>query len=203
MKRRVLVGIAIALVAVVSAVWVVSRDDGSGDGSGDGSDGAVTAAATSGSTTTVVINPNEPVTPPATASADAPSVDVTTLAPVAVNEPGAFGDGLVATVVEAEQVNVAAQGPGDTAGPAVAIHLELRNDGATAVDLGGLAVNASDSDGNPAAPNFAPPTVELSGSLAPGEARTGVYVFRVDDRATALSVDVHHNTSSKIVIINT
>jgi hypothetical protein len=145
------------------------------------------------------VDPNEAQSPPVTA-VGAP-VDLHRLPAVGVGEPAEFGTGLVVTVTAIEPIDVQARGPGETAGAAVVVHLKLHNKASEAIDLGGIAVNAATADGTPAIPNFAPPAGAVAGVLEPGEARSGTYVFRTDAGIDGMTVDVHHNRSPHIVMI--
>jgi hypothetical protein len=187
MTRQRALLLALALLAgAATSIWVISRGDDNGGQVAAGETNAVT----------------EPQGPPLTAPPGEP-VDVEPLPPVGVGDRSDFGNGLVATVVEVESVEAGIGAPGDTAGPAVAIHLELRNEADQAVDLGGIAVNATDAEGTPASPNRGAPAEQLTGLLAPGATSTGVYVFRVDGSPDGLVIDVHHNASPNIVLVET
>lgn len=125
------------------------------------------------------------------------------LPPVRVAEPADFGGGLFAVVTRVQAVELEARGPGETAGAGVVVTLELRNESDETVDLGGIAINASYGDGVPAIRNSSAPGATLSGSLAPGDHRSGVYAFRVpDDEQTSLLIDVHHGGYPNIVLVD-
>lgn len=138
--------------------------------------------------------------PPAVAS-EGPPVGVRRLPPVAATEEAPFGDGLVARVADTELVELDSAGPGEIAGPGVAVRLELRNDTGRPIDLGGVAVNAF-VDEEPAVPSSADPSSPLKGVLPSGAARDGHYVFRVPhEHADALVLEVQHNAWETIVMI--
>ncbi|WP_131106018.1 hypothetical protein [Ornithinimicrobium sufpigmenti] len=128
-------------------------------------------------------------------------MDTEPLEPVSVDEPADFGNGLVAVVTEIQAVEVEAARLGETAGPAAAVHLDVHNESDAALDLAGLAVNASDKEGIPLVPNFMPPAEALSGVLEPGDSAAGVYVFRLAGDIDAVTVQVHHNTTPNFVVI--
>jgi hypothetical protein len=148
------------------------------------------------------VDPTEPLSQPATAKAGAP-VDTEPLAPVSLDERVDFGNGLVAVVTSVERVDVEARQPGETAGPAAAVRLKLRNTSEEPVDLAALAVNAEDVDGVPLIPNFTEPTEALSGILDPGASRIGRYVFRHDGDIDDLTIHVHHDTTPHFIVIRT
>lgn len=136
--------------------------------------------------------------PPSTA----PVVGATTLPPVAAGDAAAFGDGLVATVTDTQAVQLGASGPGEVAGPGIAVTLVLRNDTSAPVDLGGLAVTASTADGVPVDPSDSPPASPAQGVLEPGGSATGTWAF--SDPATGdgpLQVQVSSTSSVSVVVV--
>jgi hypothetical protein len=140
--------------------------------------------------------------PPALAP-DGPPVGVNLLPPVAAGRPAEFGGGVSVTLIGTRSVDVEAMGPGETAGPAVAVTLEVRNRGRTPMDLGALAVNATGTDGTPAVPTSADPAAPFSGSVPPDGTARGVYVFRVERPGAPLIVDVGSSQSPDIVQLRT
>lgn len=129
-------------------------------------------------------------------------VGTDTLEPVPAFEEAPFGDGLVATVTEIEEVELEGMGPGETSGPGILVSLELRNDSSEDIDLTGLVVNASYDGGTPAIANTSPVTSPFSDLLAPGESRDGVYAFRVPPKqAASVQVELQHFASANIVVI--
>lgn len=192
MSRRVLAILSIpALVVLVGVVALGLR----------GTDGAAAGAAAHSSTSKGNTDSQESLSPPATALPVEP-VDTKSLEPVALFEPADFGNGLVAAVTAVMEVDVEAARPGETAGPAAAVHLEIRNESDIALDLDGVAVNATDGRGLPLVPNFMSPALPVSGVLEPGESRSGIYVFRTDRDIDDLTIQVHHNTTPNFVVIH-
>jgi hypothetical protein len=63
-------------------------------------------------------------------------------------------------------------------------------------------VNASYGDDIPAIPNSSAPAAPVTGLLAPGDRRSGIYAFRVPQvQADTLVVEVQHSGSENIVLI--
>jgi hypothetical protein len=116
--------------------------------------------------------------PPATATTGKP-VSSNPLPPVAVGATAPLSNGVTVKVVGSKQIVATAHNPDDTAGPAVAVTIQIDNGTSSAVDLTQLAVAASYGNGVPADENTSPPANALTGSLAPGTSRQGTYVFRV------------------------
>jgi hypothetical protein len=139
--------------------------------------------------------------PPSLATESSP-VATDTLEPVPAFEEAPFGDGLIATVTDIEEVELEGMGPGETSGPGILVSLELHNDSSEDIDLTGLVVNASYDGGTPAIANTSPVTSPLSDLLAPGDRRDGVYAFRVPPKqAGSVRVEIQHNASANIVVI--
>ncbi|MBA8792670.1 hypothetical protein FHX74_000264 [Friedmanniella endophytica] len=76
-----------------------------------------------------------------------------------------------------------AQGPGEVAGPAVALTFTVTNTGNRRVGLSTVVINVSDAAGAPASQMTASPARPFSGSLAPGAKATGVYVYNIAQSA--------------------
>jgi hypothetical protein len=103
-----------------------------------------------------------------------------TMPPVDLDEPASFGGGLVARVTSLEAVQGEARGPGETAGPALRVVVELRNSGGRAVSLARSIVTLS--YGREPAPGVTlsgPGARPLAGSVSAGGSATGSYVFGV------------------------
>lgn len=141
--------------------------------------------------------------PPATAPvSDEPIVDYLVTEPIAVAESADFGSGLEAVVVRIDDVELDARGVGETAGPGVAVVVELTNRSDEPIAIGGVVVNATVRDDVPASPNFSPPHEPFEGDLAPGESATATYLFRIDDgERPSLVVDLHHDGSPNVILV--
>jgi hypothetical protein len=144
------------------------------------------APARNGASTSASSQPSVTAAGPSTSGAPAtvtssPDVGVTDLGPVGPNEPLELGPDVTVTVSGVQFIDVDARAPGETSGPAVAVTFDVRNESSTAVDLGQLAVAATYGDAVPAISTDADPAHALTATLAPGESRSGVYVFRVGD----------------------
>jgi hypothetical protein len=128
---------------------------------------------------------------------------VSSLPPVRTGAPAVPARGVQVVVDKVRQVTVSAEGPGAVAGPGVSVEVRVTNGSGSALDLGGLAVNASyGDDATPAAPSDSPPARPLAGRLAPGAAAAGVYVFTVPRaEASSLRVDVSSDAWPGIVVV--
>ena len=151
-------------------------------------------------------SPSAGATAPARVPAPAPAtaVGVATPSPSPVGQEVALGE-LRATVVSVEPVAVDARGPGEIAGSGAAVRLRVRNASSAPADLAGLAVTASSPDGVPAVPSSGEPAEPLAGALAPGEQRSGTYVFALPAGAPrgepALRVEVGSDAAREVAVV--
>jgi hypothetical protein len=199
LRHRRALAVGAVLVALLAACGG-DDDDASGTTTTQSDDGSTTSTDGSSSTGDDGVVTDGVPEPGAT---DSPSVDIEALPPVAVGEAADFGGGLFATVTKVEQVDLEAQAPGETGGPGILVTVELFNDTADPVDLGGVSVNASYGDGTPAIPHQTGPATPLAGTLDPGERSTGSYTFRVPaGQAGSAVIDVHHADQVSYVIVD-
>ena len=134
--------------------------------------------------------PVQPPTPGSTAETVAPRREVTKKA-VKLDKPSAARSGVVVQITEVKAIKAKAQLPGEVAGPAVALTVVVKNSSGKPVDLSAVVVNVLDSDQAPGTEMTAAPAQPLSGQLASGRSRTGVYVFTVGtSRRNPISVTV-------------
>jgi hypothetical protein len=180
------VGVAVALVFVGC----------SSDDSSDGKDASTTTTSvaagggTEGPSTTG---------PPATAPVTEPVAD-DLKGPVSPGTAADLGGKVFVTLTEADDLDVEAKLPGETAGPAVAATLEVRNDSTTPFDLSTIAVTASYGDGTPAIVNKSEPTAEFAGTVEPGATAKGVYVFRAPEKeADTVVLEVQSGTQPNVL----
>lgn len=105
-------------------------------------------------------------------------------------------------IVSLESVAGEALGPGEVAGPAVRVTIELTNDTDAQIPLSSTAVNAF------AGPELAPAeglsgsgARWFEGSIAPRDVATGVYVFAVPaDRRDLLQITVSYSPTAPTVL---
>jgi hypothetical protein len=134
-----------------------------------------------------VVAPTDPATPTATVQASAtmgttaevvPSATMTTAAPIGLDESSSKGVVKV-SLTKLADLKAEAMGPGEIAGPAVAVTVKIRNGGDQALDLDHVIVNLLDANGELATPMTGDPAAPLQGQLAAGASQSGVYVFSV------------------------
>lgn len=186
----------ILVPAVALAVVLVPLGCSSGDDSASTRSSAESVTTAPGDGT--VVGPTT-TGAPATAPGTAPVADVVK-DPVAEGTPASLGGDVTVTLVDSETLDVGAQVPGETAGPAVAATLEVRNGSDGPFDLSSLAVTASYGDGTPAIGNRSEPAHDLSGSIEAGATASGVYVFRAPQKqADSVIIEVQSADRPNVV----
>jgi hypothetical protein len=173
-----------AVVVVGGAIAVAASSGGSepGGGASTGASATRTTTATPGASASATPGP----TPSGTASSAAP----TEAAPSQSWAPGAVDDAqplddvatpaadVTVSVAKLEAVQGTALGPGQVAGPALRITLELTNGTAEAIPLNAANVQLyCGPDRIPGDALSGPGVSEFSGTLAAGQSATGVYVI--------------------------
>lgn len=142
--------------------------------------------------------PSRPQAPAQPARSDIGSVKLPAVQP---KKPVEIKDGVRITVTDATKVKVVPRGPGEIAGPGVAVRISIENGSDSPVNLSGVAVNASVGD-VPASPSDSDPAAPFVGELMPGKSSAGVYVFRMPEGATGqLTVQVEQNESKNVVVV--
>jgi hypothetical protein len=190
------------LAACLSAVALAALPACSGSS-------ASTSAATGASSSSP---PGSPVATGATPSAAtrssapptdtaSPSVAVTTPPAVRIGTAASLVGNVVVSVGKVRTAALAAQGPGEIAGPGLVVPVTVKNTSAKRFDLSGLVVNAAYGDGTPAVPSDAAPAKPLPASVAAGGTVTGLYVFRAGSGATTtLRVEVSSDNAQRVLV---
>ena len=100
--------------------------------------------------------------------------------PVKLDKPSKTGTGLTAKLTTIKAIEAKAQLPGEIAGPALALTVEVTNSGAKPADLSAVVVTVLDSDEAPGGEMTSDPAKPLRGRLSAGKTARGVYVFTID-----------------------
>jgi hypothetical protein len=128
-------------------------------------------------------------------------VAVTPLPPARVGQDATVTSGVAIAMTGVRDVQVPASGPGEVAGPGVAVTVRVRNGSAGSFDLSGLAVVASYGRGTPAAESGSAKETLLRGALAPGRTAEGTYYFLVPvAQARTLRVEVSSSSTAAIAV---
>jgi hypothetical protein len=107
-----------------------------------------------------------------------PTATPTTAAPVALQAPAKLNS-VVVSLVTIQAITVGVSGPGEVAGPALAVTVNISNNSSAAVDVSSAVVTLLDSQGQVGTPTPASPASPFTGSVQPGASANGVYVFGI------------------------
>lgn len=123
-----------------------------------------------------------------------------TSAPVGLDAVADFGAGVTVTLDGIEELEIAAQGPGEISGPGLALTLTVTNGSDAEADLGAVSVNLAGAAGAPGVIMTGAPAAPFSGELDIGGSASGVYVFAIDpDDLTAIRVEASYSTRAPTV----
>jgi len=143
------------------------------------------------------------VVPPVDGPSPEPSVAVSLAPSVKVGKPSDILPGVRVSVGTVKPVTVKAQLPGELAGPAAAVPVQIRNGSKKAFSLDGLAVTAAYNGDTPGTDTSAAPAKPMEGSLKPGQTAKGTYVFMVPRKyAGSLHLEISSDQSPTIVQFN-
>ncbi len=194
-----LLAVVAALLIVAGVVWaVVAAGSGAPPAPAATASSSPAGSATATPTASATAPPSAPATSPAaTAPATAAPTGGSPIAPeappVAPDEVAEQGD-VEVELVRVEHVDGQAIAPGEIAGPAIRLTIEVRNGRDAAIDAGLIAVNAYfGDDRSPASSLMQPGGDPFGGSIAPGAAARGVYLFEAGSAElseTLIGVDV-------------
>ena len=129
------------------------------------------------------------------------AAEMSTQAPVALDQPGDFGQGVTVALDGIDPITTTAQLPGEIAGPGLALNFTITNDSAAAIDLSTVVVEVADGAGTPAVTMTAAPAAPFSGELAAGQKATGVYVVTLPTGHTdPLAISVTYSSQAPVVV---
>jgi hypothetical protein len=124
--------------------------------------------------------------------------------PVRLDKPGRTGTGLTARLTTIKAIDAKAQLPGEVAGPALSLSVEVSNTGAKTVDLNAVVVTVLDSDEAPGGEMSSAPAKPLKGKLSAGKTVRGVYVFTIDkNKRNPVTVTVSISDAPVLVFTGT
>jgi hypothetical protein len=206
-RRRGWLAAAIVVAVVGVVVWLAARDSDSEPTQTTPTQAAPTdATPTEGASTEAA--PTETTEPVPSESLSPGSRETVPVEPaetkpaVALDATSSFSRGLVARVTDIEAVNGEARGPGEVAGPALRVAVEIRNDTGRAESLAGTVVTvAYGRDPAPGVSLSGPGVRPLAGSVPAGGAATGRYVFGVPlDQRDKIQVTISLRASLPTVV---
>lgn len=179
-RNRLLIGVGVAAAAFVVAIvvgFLLTRGGGPGSASPTSGESSAPAA----TSISVSATPSDAATSPPT---DVPAPDRATLAPAPIDGVSDVPGGPSVRVTKIEAVDGEAVVPGEIAGPALRVTVEVQNTTEDALDLRTATVTLSYGDpwqvGNPVSK---PEGAAFPASVAPGETASGTFVFEVPQDA--------------------
>lgn len=191
--------LALGVIALATIAGACSSDDGAAD--------ATTTTEASSATTeapsTPAETPDEAATP--TTAPDgavvAPGAAPGELEAVGLDATADFGNGVTARLTSIESTEAEAELPGEVAGPAVRVTVEMTNGSDQPVALDNVGVILTTAGGDPMFLITHPDAVAFSGAVEPGASATGTYLFTIapEDRADA-RLTVKHSADSPTAI---
>lgn len=195
------------MALVVLLAVLLTRNGGSGtpgtDPSYNGSAPATTTAPPSVAPSSAVPSASIPK-PTTTGKPTVVPTQPTTTTTAPIDGTVAPQQGVEVAVAKIESVKGDAQGPGEIAGPAVRVSIEVSNGSDKEVSMDLALVNVYfGKDKTPASTLSGPGASPLSGRIAAGDAATGAYVFSVpEDQRDHLTVEFSYSTEVPTVIFS-
>jgi hypothetical protein len=112
--------------------------------------------------------------------------------------------GVVITLAKLESVDGTANGPGEVAGPAVRVTVQISNTGVDPISLSGAIANMTyGTDSTPASPLSGPGVVSFPATLAPKGVANGVFVFAVPRAAQkAVTLTVSYSAAASPAVFH-
>ena len=102
-------------------------------------------------------------------------------APVQMDQPGDFGNGVTVRITGTQVIDVKAKLPGETTGTAIAVSLELANNSKKSIELSNVIVDLTDSEGGSFnLSDSAEQNIAFKGELKAGGTASATYVFRAE-----------------------
>lgn len=201
--RRANVGV-ICVVLTLGVVGFGCSDDEPSAATDEPSVPTVASVPSEASDESVPTQPGSTVVPPTSPAATAveqPPIGVDTLPPVSLAVPAQVESGLEFVVVAIRDVEAEPEeGTDDIVGPAVAVDIDVVNNGDDPVELDRFIVSAgaSDAELSPILGSFGEP---FAGVLAPGDTASATYGFRTGgESVTLLRLDDGLSRSIAIVV---
>lgn len=131
-----------------------------------------------------------------------PASTVPSLPTAPLTAPASPASGVTVQLTQIRAITTEALLPGEIAGPGLAITLRIDNAGSGSIDLDNAIVDLRGANGARGIAVSGSPAAPLSGSLAPGDIATGVYVFTIpDDQRNPVSVLFSYSAQTPTVIL--
>lgn len=196
-RTKVAVGCALLAISVAVAVFGPESDACACADPPQGPSGATPAVPSSGqgpAAPTASASPGSLDPVPTTERTPEPAIPLTAVAD--------FGPEVTLRILEVEEVDGVARGPGEIDGPAVRLTLQLANASDATLSLEPMVVAVtSGAQRNPALSLTGPGGRPFQGELPPGDSATGVYVYAVPEaQRRVLEVTVSATPTAPVVV---
>lgn len=190
--------IVAAVVVVALVVWGVVATSTSPTPASSTASASRSAEPASATPTTTTEPPTAAPTEPAEGDSPARPTD----APVDITEPATPTDGITARLVTIEAVEGEVTIPGEVAGPAVRVTLEVVNDTGQTLETPAVVVNLYiGGELRPAGPLLNPGGKPFPASISAGRSAQGVYLFSVSqDQRDNVTIEVDLAVGTPIVL---
>ena len=120
---------------------------------------------------------------------------------VPLNGKGKPEKGVEVTLTSVRAVQAEARGPGEVAGPALAVTVQLANTTGAAVGTANTVVTLTGSGGRPGLAMSGPPSAPLPAAVGRGSTASGVYLFTVPvGRRDPITVQVAVSADAPVVL---
>lgn len=180
-----------------------SRSAGPGPAGQSGAPSSAPGTPSPKATSTLPPPASTPVPPPVPGkvSSTVPGRKVVKRKSVPLKGRGEAADQVVVTLPSVKSVKATAQGPGEVAGPALAVTVKVDNKTGAAVDLVAAVVTLTASDRTPGSIMSSSPARQLPASVAKGKTATGVYVFTLPKgKRDPVTVEVQTSGASPVIV---
>ena len=116
-----------------------------------------------------------------------------------ITKAAQLDNGVKIRVLSTKVAKVKPHGPGELGGPAVVGRLQIENKSNRSINVDGVMVTLTYGRNQVAQPSTSDPSSPFRGRLKPGEARQGVYVFRVPRNSDSrVSFVVQYGAGSEV-----
>ncbi|HSK33029.1 MAG TPA: hypothetical protein VK903_06055 [Propionicimonas sp.] len=195
--------IGAAALVVIALVWAVIAGAFAGGVPDATPTPSVTPTPTSGPATTPVPEPSLP-SPTATGTPTVVPTAKATSVKTGLDDKAQTSPGVTARVVRVESVSGVAQGPGEIAGPALRVTIDVKNDSNKAIrtELGLINLYYGKAR-TPAGPLSGPGVAAFPEQIPAGGTGTGTSVFNVPlDERDRIEVEFSYSTDAAVVIFS-
>lgn len=198
--------LGLAIVVAIGVAVATRQSPGSGPASPSSPQtGSVTVSASPEPSQSSEPASSSPTAPAAGSSSPAPTAGQDTrptAPPVGLESPATPTSGVEVTLGSIESVEGEASLPGEVAGPALRVTVDVHNGTGAALDLAGLVTNLYyGADRTPAVELGGPGAVPMPSEVAAGEDASGTYVFNVPTEARdRVVIEVDLSVGSSVVL---